>query len=157
VRAVLLLMAAHEVAGWPCKLDPSLPANLTAHASSQPLCEGFLNVSGAPYGAKGDGTTDDTEVIQAALDDAYEHRMAVLLPAGRTFLISRQLRAVEYGMPIAHREYVFLPPRIANCMHALQVSGLASMIPIHAPTLREHLRTYVIILVPAGTACMHCK
>jgi hypothetical protein len=34
-------------------------------------------------------------------------------------------------------------------MHALQVSGLASMIPIHAPTLREHLRTYVIILVPA--------
>ena len=35
----------------------------------------------------------------------YAYRMAVLLPAGRTFLISRQLRGVESGMPPQHRAY----------------------------------------------------
>ena len=33
--------------------------------------------------------------MQAALDDAYIDRMAVLLPAGRTFVLARQLRAVQ--------------------------------------------------------------
>jgi len=54
----------------------------------------------------GDGIADDTAALQAALDDGYLARMAVLLPAGRTFLVSRQLRAIEaHGMPPSSREY----------------------------------------------------
>lgn len=112
--------------GWSCTLDPSLPANLTVHAAEQPLCAGFLNASAPPYSACGDGITDDTAAIQAALDDGYRHRMAVILPAGKTFLISKQLRAVENGMPIAHREYGYQligargssPPTIKVIDHA---------------------------------------
>ena len=112
--------------GWSCTLDPLLPANLTVHAAEQPLCAGFLNASAPPYSACGDGITDDTAAIQAALDDGYRHRMAVILPAGKTFLISKQLRAVENGMPIAHREYGYQligargssPPTIKVIDHA---------------------------------------
>ena len=42
---------------------------------------------------------------QAALDDAYAARLAVLLPAGLTFVVSRQLQAVQHGMPKAMRKY----------------------------------------------------
>ena len=113
-------------AGWSCDLDPSLPANITAHAAEQPLCAGFLNASAPPYSARGDGIHDDTIAIQAALDDGYRNRMAVILPAGKTFLISKQLRAVENGMPIAHREYGYqligargaAPPTIRVIDHA---------------------------------------
>lgn len=49
--------------------------------------ERVLNVKDAPYNAKGDGTTDDTEAIQAALDDAAFTGRTVLVDNG-TFLTS---------------------------------------------------------------------
>ena len=41
-----------------------------------------LNVKATPYSATGDGVTDDTAAIQAALDDAAEIKGAVIIPAG---------------------------------------------------------------------------
>ena len=82
-----------------CTLDPTLPPNITAH-TSEALCAGFLDATLPPYSARGDGATDDSAALQAALDDAYINRMAVLLPAGRTFVLARQLRAVQrFGFP----------------------------------------------------------
>lgn len=86
-----------------CELDPTLPTNLTAHAAQQPLCAGFIDATAPPFSAAGDGVTDDTDALQAALDEAYAAKMAVILPGARTFLVSRQLRAVEEGMPVKHR------------------------------------------------------
>jgi hypothetical protein len=43
------------------------------------------------YGAAGDGRTDDAAILQRAVDDAYHARISLVLPAGRTFLLSRQL------------------------------------------------------------------
>ena len=107
-----------------CVLDPSLPENLTVHATVQPLCAGYLNVSAPPYSAAGDGTTDDSTALQAALDDAYSFRLAVLLPAGRIFLISRQLRAVQDGKPVVMREFGY------------QLVGEVSRAGVAAPVLR---------------------
>lgn len=76
----------------PCVLDPLLPSNLTQHASVQPLCAGFLDVTQPPYSALGDGVTDDTTPIQRALDDAYAYRLVVILPANRTYLVTAQVR-----------------------------------------------------------------
>ena len=88
-----------------CILDPTLPANLSRHSDVQPLCAGYINATAEPYSAVGDGVTDDTDALQAALNDAYAARLAVLLPSGLTFMISRQLQAVQHGKPIAMRKY----------------------------------------------------
>jgi len=108
-RALLLLLLLGAVAASPppggCVLDPSLPKRLTAHAAQQLLCAGFLNASAPPYSAAGDGTTDDTAALQAALDDAYQYRLAVRMDAGRRFRLTRTLRAVQDGKPPSMREY----------------------------------------------------
>ena len=51
---------------------------------------GILNVKAAPYNAKGDGTTDDTAAIQAAISDELGKRGFVYLPNG-TYKLSDSL------------------------------------------------------------------
>ncbi len=88
-----------------CELDPRIPARLVKHVDEQALCAGFLDPTRPPYGAAGDGTGDDTGALQSALNDAYALRMAVRLPAGSVFRVSRQIRAVQEGRPSDMREY----------------------------------------------------
>lgn len=64
--------------------------------------KGFIDVTCAPYNAKGDGITDDTQAIQNAIDDAYPNRFMVYLPAGKTFLVSKQLKLIA---PLETRQY----------------------------------------------------
>ena len=72
--------------------DPLFPPALVQHIHAQPgLLRGFVDPTAPPYGAAGDGRTDDAEILQRAVDDAYHARISVVLPAGRTFLLSRQL------------------------------------------------------------------
>ena len=89
-----LIAAAASVAAA-CLLDPSLPPHLAPHAAEQPLCAGFIIVSAPPYSVAGDVATDDSASLQFALDDAHAHRMVVLLLVGRTFVLAKQLRAVQ--------------------------------------------------------------
>ncbi|MEM6767706.1 MAG: glycosyl hydrolase family 28-related protein [Bacteroidota bacterium] len=55
-----------------------------------PEGSGIINVKKAPYFAKGDGQTDDTEAIQAALSAFPNGNRIIYLPAG-TYLISHTL------------------------------------------------------------------
>ena len=64
--------------------------------------KGVIDVTCHPYNAKGDGVTDDTQAIQDAIDDAYPNRFMVYLPAGKTFLVSKQLKLIA---PLETRQY----------------------------------------------------
>ena len=61
-----------------------------------PADMGFVDVTKAPYFAKGDGRTDDTAAIQRALDDHPRQGAIVYLPNG-VYRISRQLRWPSVG------------------------------------------------------------
>ncbi|WP_289055431.1 glycosyl hydrolase family 28-related protein [Carboxylicivirga marina] len=64
--------------------------------------KGVIDVTCAPYNAKGDGITDDTQAIQDAIDDAYPNSFMVYLPGGKTFLVSKQLKLIA---PLETRQY----------------------------------------------------
>lgn len=76
-------------------VDPATPPRLAPHKDVQPLLAGFVDPTLPPYQAVGDGLTDDAAALQSAIDDAYSARMTVVLPAGRVFLLSTQLRFVQ--------------------------------------------------------------
>jgi hypothetical protein len=56
-----------------------------------PDAAGAINVKLPPYSAKGDGTTDDTEAIQKAIDNWQGSGRNIVLPAG-IYLVSGPLR-----------------------------------------------------------------
>ena len=65
------------------------PPGLIDKAAQQPYEKGFIDVTKAPYGAAGDGVTDDSAAIQQAVNDAYRLNLVAFFPAGKTFLLSR--------------------------------------------------------------------
>jgi len=68
-----------------------LPMSVFAQESiSFPMGVGVIDVTDAPYNARGDGKTDDTDAIQKALDEHPNGNRIIYLPKG-TYLISRQL------------------------------------------------------------------
>lgn len=89
------LHAVATAAGAETPVDPATPSRLAQHKDVQPLLAGFVDPTLPPYRAAGDGTTDDAAALQSAIDDAYSARMTVVLPAGRVFLLSTQLRFVQ--------------------------------------------------------------
>lgn len=76
------LREADPSRGWAADLDAALS---TFDSNTTPI----FNVKGDTFGAKGDGTTDDTAAIQAALDaaGAIGNGAVVLLPPG-TYIVS---------------------------------------------------------------------
>lgn len=71
----------------PLLKDPEEPIVFPADA-------GVIDVTKAPYNAKGDGKTDDTDAIQKALDDHPANNRIIYLPNG-TYLVSHQ---IEFGL-----------------------------------------------------------
>lgn len=88
-----------------CVPDPALPSNISRGQPTDSVCKGILDATQPPYLAAGDGRTDDTEAIQACVDDAYRYRMVAYLPANRTYLVSGQIRCVQEGHPPVFRDY----------------------------------------------------
>lgn len=68
-----------------------LPVGVSAESIVFPANAGVINITAAPYLAKGDGVTDDTEAIQRALNDYPNAGAIIYLPNG-TYLISQTLR-----------------------------------------------------------------
>ncbi len=69
-----------------------------------PADAGVVDVTKAPYGARGDGRTDDTAAIQRALDDHPDQGAILYFPNG-TYLVSDTLR--WGGTADRQRETVF--------------------------------------------------
>ncbi|UYZ64725.1 glycosyl hydrolase family 28-related protein [Hymenobacter weizhouensis] len=67
-----------------------LPGRGQAQTTVYPAGAGVVNVKAAPYNAKGDGTTDDTQALQKAITDNLGR--TIYLPAG-TYLVSNRLEA----------------------------------------------------------------
>lgn len=65
-----------------------MPLLLTAGAAASPLAQLSFNVKS--YGAKGDGSTDDTTAVQAAMNAAYALGAEVFFPAG-DFIVAGNL------------------------------------------------------------------
>jgi hypothetical protein len=59
-----------------------------------PKDAGVIDVTKAPYYAKGDGIADDTDALQKALDDHPSNNRIIYLPNG-TYLVSHQ---IEFGL-----------------------------------------------------------
>jgi hypothetical protein len=82
-----------EVTGWKGRrADTSVKAPDTGRIRSEPVFvfpadAGVVDVTRAPYRAKGDGHTDDTRAIQQALDDHPSSDKIIYLPNG-TYVIS---------------------------------------------------------------------
>ena len=116
MRRVLFLccLPAGAFAAAACVVDPLTPARLRAFAAVQPLCAGYVDPTLPPYSAAGTGAADDSAALQAAADDAYTASMTVLLPAGRVFLLTRQLLLLQ--------RFCF-PPCGYTRRHGMQVVG----------------------------------
>jgi len=86
---VLLLASVHAATTPlpPLLVDPEEPIVFPADA-------GVIDVTQPPYGAKGDGMTDDSDAIQRAFDDHPSRNRIIYFPNG-TYLVSHQ---VEFGI-----------------------------------------------------------
>ena len=77
-------------------------AEIPAAAKADPrFALGYVVVTHYP-GVRADGTGDATAGIQAAIEDAYDERLAVLFPGG-TYVISDTLKCYEWNMWDAKR------------------------------------------------------
>ena len=103
-----LALAAAGLAGADAEtpIDPTTPQRLARHKDVQPLLAGFVDPTLPPYAAAGDGVADDAAALQSAIDDAYIARMTVVLPAGREFMLSTQLRFIQ-PQNVTGRSYGF--------------------------------------------------
>lgn len=93
-RFTLLTLTALVVCDWcgPVQADgPNLGARFDVNENiAYPSCDRVVDVTKAPYLAKGDGTTDDTDAIQRALFDIMGKHKLLYFPNG-TYLVSRTL------------------------------------------------------------------
>ena len=76
-------------------LDTSVQGSLNLADSSVQQGAQFLSVKDAPYGAEGDGATDDTAAIQAAVNAAGSSKLC-FFPAG-VYIISSPITLVSGG------------------------------------------------------------
>ena len=91
-RFARVLLVPALCAGLTPAADPPVGAALDkAEDVRFPNSAHVVDVTKAPYTAKGDGKTDDTAAIQQALDDVMGRHLILYFPNG-TYLVSKTLR-----------------------------------------------------------------
>ena len=85
-------------------------------AASQPIVGPGSHVDVTAFGAKGDGVTDDTDAIQAAIDFGCSHSSATIFfpPVSRFYKVMQTQRRVSETAPIF---------RICKYFHALETNS----------------------------------
>lgn len=95
VLLVLSMSTLAQVAAAPlgqvAGQEPANGATLALSDILYPECDAVVNVTHAPYFAKGDGVTDDTDAIQRALRDVMGLHKLLYFPNG-TYLVSKTLK-----------------------------------------------------------------
>lgn len=90
-RVCLLCLLVGLCGITPLRAEGIIGARLDAHADYRfPNSAFVIDVTAPPYGAKGDGITDDTAAIQRALDDMMGQHKLLYFPNG-TYLVSATL------------------------------------------------------------------
>ncbi|MDQ0365287.1 right-handed parallel beta-helix repeat-containing protein [Catenuloplanes indicus] len=110
--------------------------------------EGWISV--LDHGAAGDGTTDDTAAIQAALNAAATSSKSVVFPAGRTYKITDQLSARNltdvvisgYGATVALVGGRRAPDPAEKDPYALLLLENCTRVKLVGLTLHDTTRTY---------------
>jgi len=90
----VVVAASYAGAAAAGQADPAAPAVIGASVDTVnhvfPACANVIDVTKAPYNAKGDGKTDDTAALQQALKDHMGRHRIIYLPNG-TYLVSSTL------------------------------------------------------------------
>ncbi|MFC1794597.1 glycosyl hydrolase family 28-related protein [Planctomycetota bacterium] len=88
---IAFISLAISTVGWTASVYPLIGATISKENITFPVCTSVVDVTKPPYNAKGDGRTDDTDVIQKALTDTMGAHKILYFPNG-TYLVSRTLR-----------------------------------------------------------------
>lgn len=79
------------------------PKELQEHLNVHPWEDGFIDISKAPYEAKGDGIHDDSDAIQKAVNDAYASNLIVYFPQGN-YLVTKQIELIQWPANIYQKD-----------------------------------------------------
>jgi hypothetical protein len=106
--------------------------------------EGWISV--LDHGALGDGTTDDTAAIQAALNAAVTSKKSVYFPAGRIYQVRNQLTAQGLSDVVisGHGATVALaggPPSVKGQLAILRLQNCAR-VKLLGLTLHDTVRAH---------------
>lgn len=74
------------------------PDTLRGAQDDMTVEKGYIDVTRAPYRAKGDGVTDDTNAIQKAINDGHDNNLSVYFPSDKTFLVSKSIQIEQKNL-----------------------------------------------------------